>query len=49
MNQNKTVKIRVNATFHRLQINKNIKFQTKIQWKRRTLILIKIKIRFRRD
>jgi hypothetical protein len=35
MDQNKKVKIRINATFHRLHINKNLKFQSKIQWKRR--------------
>lgn len=36
MNQNKNLKVKVHATFHRLHINKNIKFQTHILWKRRT-------------
>lgn len=35
MKETRNVKIRMNATFHRLQINKAIKFQTRIQWKRR--------------
>jgi len=31
----KGIKVKVNAFFHRLHINKNIRFQTHIQWKRR--------------
>ena len=38
MIQNKTIKVRMNALVHRLQINKNIRFQTRIMWKRRTSI-----------
>ena len=34
MVQNKTVKVRMTAAVHRLHINKNIRFQTKIMWKR---------------
>ena len=36
MQSKKTHKIKVNALFHRLQINKNIRFQTRIVWKRRS-------------
>lgn len=36
MSNTKNVKIQVNALIHRLQINKAIKFQTRVQWKRRT-------------
>lgn len=35
MKTNKTTKVKINALFHRLQINKNIRFQTRILWKRR--------------
>ena len=45
MQTKKTHKIKVNALFHRLQINKNIKFQTRILWKRRTPITTQIKTR----
>ena len=49
MQAKKTHKIKVNATFHRLQINKNIKFQTKMQWKRRIFPSIQIKIKAKLD
>lgn len=35
MLESRSSKVRITATVHRLQINKNIRFQTKISWKRR--------------
>ena len=49
MQTKKTHKVRINALFHRLQINKNIKFQTRILWKRRTSALTQIRIRGKPD
>lgn len=49
MNQNKNSKVRIHALFHRLQINKNIKFQTRIQWKRRKIHLTQTRIKFKPD
>ena len=49
MQTKKTHKVRINALFHRLQINKNIKFQTRILWKRRTPVLTQIRIRGKHD
>ena len=45
MQAKKTHKIKINALFHRLQINKNMKFQTKMLWKRRTFPQTQIKIK----
>lgn len=41
----KNVKIQLNALMHRLQINKALKFQTQVQWKRRTPTPNQIKTR----
>lgn len=49
MNEIRKVKMRVGALVHRLQINKAIKFQTRIQWKRRTINLMQIKKRLRQN
>jgi len=49
MQSKKTHKVKVNALFHRLQINKNIKFQTRIMWKRRTPCLIQIRTKQKLD
>lgn len=38
MNDIKKILYRVNCEIHKLKINKSIDFETKIMWKRRTLI-----------
>ena len=47
MTEIRKVKMRVGALVHRLQINKAIKFQTRIQWKRRTTFSIKMRKRLK--
>lgn len=37
MSNTKSIKYRVSCEFHKLKINKNIDFETKIVWKRRKL------------
>lgn len=34
----KTITYRISAEFHKLKISKNMQFQTRILWKRRTLM-----------
>lgn len=43
MAETKNVKVRISAFVHRLQINKAIKFQTRVQWKRRNPSLTQIR------
>ncbi len=47
MHKAKGTKVKINALFHRLHINKNIRFQTHILWKRRKFELKQTKIKLR--
>jgi hypothetical protein len=46
---NKTTKVKVEALFHRLQINKNLRFQTNILWKRRIRPPTQTKTKYKPD
>jgi len=48
MRAGKGIKVKVSALFHRLCINKNIRFQTHILWKRRTFDLRQTKTKLKR-
>ncbi len=43
----KGIKVKINASFHRLHINKNIRFQTHILWKRRKFEFKQTKIKLK--
>ena len=45
----KGIKVKVNALFHRLHINKNIRFQTHILWKRRKFELRQTKTKLKQS